>query len=212
MGFVVAARKRLAAALVKRPNAGAEFKLAFDYWAAARDRVAARVSLGPELAEVGLVLYYLWQVEPRNRDWRRTVRSPVNWKLLKDCAEITLHGSRFQQDPFYRYVLGLSLAHNGEWASAKFVFGENRKMGLPNDTLHVPRCYFLHAEGIPSHLQGRLNTGATSDYFKATDIQQDFEVARGERWPRISGIQYAYVTFSFAGPRATVSENACRTG
>jgi len=210
MGFVVAARRRLAAALVKRPNAGAEFKTAFDYWSSSRDRVLTRTSLAPELAEVGLVLYYLWQIEPRNREWRRTVHAPINWKLMKDCAEITLHGFRFQKDPFYRYLLGLSLAHCGEWASARVVFQENRKLGLPNDTLHVPRCYFLHAEGNPAHLQGRLNAGATSDYFNATDIQQDFEVARGERWPRNSGIQYAYVTFSFAGPRATRSETACR--
>ena len=208
-GFVVAVRRRLAVAM-RKDEAGTEFKAAFEYWNEVTGRVRESASVAPELAEVGAVLYYTWRVEPRSQTFKRNVNSPIEWDLLRSCAETTLQGPRFSKDPFYRFLYGLSLAQLNDWPSANAVFQQNRNLGVANDVLHAYRAYFLHPDGKPWQLQGKVNAGATSNYFRPSNIPHDFEVVRNSAAPARGGLQWAYLVFSFAGPRATQSDQACK--
>ncbi len=207
-GFVLATRSLLAKAIGRR-DSGSEYREAFAYWSASKAKVEKETSISPELAEVGLALYFSWQVEDRSRHWKKTTRSPIDWALICECAEVTLRGRRFQRDPFYRFLYALALAHQQKWQEAHSLFQENRKLHLPPETLHTPRSYFLHPDGAPWRIQGRVTQGASRRYFHFEELQQDFETHPRERLRVDNKIVHAYVVFSFAGPMVTTSDRLC---
>ncbi|MCC6525916.1 MAG: hypothetical protein IT373_24930 [Polyangiaceae bacterium] len=210
VGFVVATRRRYSAA-IGTADSGRIFKDAYSYWTRARDLVlASGAEITPELAEVGLMLYFAWQVYPRSRKRIRTAHSPVEWGMMKELARRTLLSPRFGRDPFYRFLEGMCLCQKSEWGAAELAFAENRRLGLPNDVLHAPRAYLLHPEGMPWKIQGHLKPGASVGYFDAPDLHHQFQVTKTEAWPKGSAVLHAFVVLSFAGPRATRTEDLCR--
>jgi len=209
LGFTLETRQLFSDATVGA-NRGPEFKRAFDYWLSAQAKIQSKgAELTPEFAEVGLHVYNTWQVHPRSHEWKRTPRDPVLWPLVASLCERVLSSDRYRGDPFYRYLYGLALAHKGDWRNANIVFEENRRLQIPGDTLHTPRSYLLHPEGIPWKVEGNVKQGATELYFNAIDQRQSFIANRTEHWPRAEALTHAYVVFSFAGPKATRSERAC---
>jgi hypothetical protein len=197
--------------VIGRLDAGTTYKEAFDYWCSARKMIAdSGAELSPELAEVGLVLYYSWQIYPRSRKRMRSNNTPVQWDMVKELVERALLSPRFGRYPFYRFLQGMCLCHLSEWGPAEMAFAENRRLGLLPDVLYAPRGYLLHPEGTLWKLQGQLKGGASGDYFDALDLRHQFVVTRNENWPKGSAAIHAFLVFSFAGPRATRTEDLCR--
>ena len=127
---------------------------------------------------------------------------------LKENAERTLASPRFQDDPFYRYILGLSCAHLSDWSTANMLFERNRRL-LANDVLHPFRDYLLNSGGTLWRVQGRIQTGATKSFFQVDDLHFQFRMRVKDRWPTSSSVFHAYIVFSLAGPMATTGDAVC---
>jgi hypothetical protein len=150
-------------------------------------------------------VYYDWQVRPRSIGEKKSMTSGLQWDMVELCSRITLASERYHDDPLYMYMRALALAHMDKWAEAELTFERIRRMRLATPVLYLPRDYLLGSSGAPRRVQGRIKPGATEAYFVSDDLGRSWRVDRASHW-RSQEIQHAYVCFSFAGPRATLSE------
>ena len=197
-GFVLCARKLFTQAAAT--SRGKEYKKAFEYCQVAMNKCKlAGQTPAASLCEIALHIYYNWQVQ------RSTISSSgqtIYWELIRDHSLGALRAPGAYQEPFYKYLYGLALAHLNEWADARVIFTELRQLGMPKDVLWEPRDYLLNPEGGLRSLQGVMKAGAHGLFFYSEDLHLDFPADRHDDWPRPDEITHANIRFAFGGTTA----------
>jgi hypothetical protein len=160
----------------------------------------AGVLLSPSLIEVALHIYYRWQIQRAQMSGLGTGR--IEWHRVCELGRTLLISPTSNNDPFYKYLHGLALAHLGEWSQAQAVFADLRNAGLFRDYLWEPRDYLLGEEGGRRRVQGVIKRGGAEPYFYSEELHADFHVEKNQQWPREGEIAHAHIRFSFGGTRA----------
>jgi hypothetical protein len=160
----------------------------------------AGVLLSPSLIEVALHIYYRWQIQRAQMSGLGTGR--IEWHRVCELGRTLLISPTSNNDPFYKYLHGLALAHLGEWSQAQAVFADLRNAGLFRDYLWEPRDYLLGEEGGRRWVQGVIKRGGAEPYFYSEELHADFHVEKNQQWPREGEIAHAHIRFSFGGTRA----------
>jgi hypothetical protein len=192
-GFVLAARKLFAAAQEKNKK----FDVPYNYCALAMEKIrAAGANPSIPLSAVTAQIFYHWRVR------RQTVSGTgtIDWDVLRDLSRPIVASSPLQQDPLYKHLYALSLAHLGNWAEANALYTQLRQVGIPPHVLWVPRDFLLNEKGGVRTVQGVIREGNNRDYFYSEDLGTDFYLDRKGRWPRTGEIAHGAIQFSFGGP------------
>jgi hypothetical protein len=193
-GFVLVARKLFLSAIDK--NKGSIFKKALDYCQMVENRVRGEgLTPLPALYEAALHIIYRWQIQ-------RAQVSPlgfrIEWERVERYSRAVLTAPALASDPFYKYLFGLSLAHQGDWQQSNAVLSDIRNSSVVREFLWEPRDYLLGDMGGPRKVQGEMRRPANDLYFFATD----FYTERNREWPREKEIAHAFIRFSFGGTKA----------
>lgn len=195
-GFVLAARKRYTIARQRNKK----YDVAFAYCTGVIDRIAGAGHVpSPSLHAILVKVYYQWKV----RRQLMSGNSPIGWDILRDHCSQVLSSSAYANDPLYRYIYGLALAHLGSWAEAGALFAQLRQENIPGHILWTPRDYLLNENGGIREVQGVIRAGPHRDFFNCEDLGTDFHIDRRSRWPRAGEIAHAAIQFSFGGFTAT---------
>ena len=197
-GFVLAARQAYQHAVSRQK--GGDFNKAFTYYKQCVDTVSKKgIQPLPGLSEVGLHIYYDWQV-------RRRMMSgggdPTNWKFLRDTSASALQSASLTAEPFCKYVHALALAHLGAWPEAKAIFAEFRQSRLPRYVVWTPRDYLQYSGGGLRQVQGTMKPGASDSFVYVEELGTDFHASRDGNWPKEDETVHAYIRFSFGGVTA----------
>jgi hypothetical protein len=196
-GFVLVCRKLFQIASEK--NKGNLFNDAFNYFTKAAGFVVQKeILVRPELAQVGIDIYYHWRV---NR-YSGATTDPIRWDFLADTTITALKSPTLLRGCFYRFVRALSLAHLGRWPESLALFNEIRQGAEARDQLWKVRAALLSSNGERARVQGIIKETAGKKYLHVESLHQDFYTNREEAWPKNEEIAHAYILFSFAGPRA----------
>ncbi|MCA9606195.1 MAG: hypothetical protein KC619_11400 [Myxococcales bacterium] len=126
----------------------------------------------------------------------------VDWDRVAMLASEAAKGSGHRGTVFYTYVHALAQAHRSEWTDSDAVFHQHRQIGLPASVLWKNRDFLLDANGNPLQVQGDIRVGSQRKYLSVEELQRDFRVDFGTRWPEQGNIAHAYIAFSFGGPLA----------
>jgi hypothetical protein len=192
-GFVLVARKLYASAQLKNKK----FNAAYFYCHEVMERIVA-VGETPSASffAVAAQIFYHWRVR------RQTVSGTgaIDWQVLRDLCHPVVSSQRHKQDPLYKHMYALSLAHLGNWAEANALYGQIRLAGIPPHVLWIPRDFLLNETGGVRTVQGVMRSGANREFFFAEDLGTDFHVDRKGRWPRTGEIAHGAIQFSFGGP------------
>jgi hypothetical protein len=100
------------------------------------------------------------------------------------------------------YIHALTLAQLDRWDQADAFFTRIRQLHLPAEFYWAPRDFLLDKAGLRRLVQGKITQGAERDFFFADDLQKDFQVDRRSSWQPHGQADFAYILFSFGGPRA----------
>lgn len=204
-GLVCAVRNIARAAPHGSP--GAALRSAYTKWKE-YETLVADVGMAPELAEVGALIYYQWQVRPRSRAKKAASTLSMDWSTLQRSANRALAGERFKDDPFIWYLYGLASFHLAAYGDAQRAFEHNRLTRMHHGDQRALRDYLLTQDGSLARVQATNRT-------KAAGTSMRVEVAKGygavrvlesDGWPKGSAVVPCYVVFSFEGPLATLSE------
>jgi hypothetical protein len=192
-GFVLVARRLFAAAQEKNKK----FDVPYSYCAGVMERIAA-AGASPSIAlyAVTAQIYYHWRV-------RRQIYSgtgTIDWDVLRDLCHPIVSSSPLQQDPLYKHIYALSLAHLGRWQESNALYAQLRQVGIPPHVLWVPRDFLLNEKGGIRTVQGIIRGSSNRDYFYAEDLGTDFYLDRKGHWPRAGEIAHGAIQFSFGGP------------
>ena len=201
-GFALAIRKRTSE-ILGQADKGSKYHEAFTHWQRYCDLVGGVDALSPELAEVGLTLYYEWQIRPRSVQEKEAGTGGLKWDLLEKTAKAALASDRYRNDPLYTYIRALALAHLDRWDEAELLFGRIRRLKMRPAMLHHARDYLLAPYGTPRKVQGKIKPGASQTYFSAADIIRTFPADLSSPWGT-QDVHHAFIVFSFAGPKATL--------
>ncbi len=204
-GFALAIRKRMAE-LLGQADMGSKYHDAFTHWQRYCEIVGGLDALSPELAEVGLALYYDWQIRPRSVRSKKASGAGLKWELIESAARMTLGSDRYKDDPLYSYLRALALAHMDRWDEAELAFGRIRRLKMNPSVSYQPRDYLLAPFGTPRKLQGRLKPGASQAFFVSDDLKRSFPADLSSPWGT-ADVHHAYLVFSFSGPKATLDEH-----
>ncbi len=194
-GFVLASRKLFAIAQAKNKR----FETAYSYCQSAIIKVEEkRVAVSPALHAAAAEIYYRWRVQ------RQLISGTIkiDWAWLRGHLEKVLASSQYAEDPLFRYIYAITLAHLGIWPAANALFAQLRQAGVPNHVLWAPRDFLLNDTGGIRWLQGVIRSIANKTTLYVEDLQTDFHVGRGGRWPKQGEIALAAVQFFFGGATA----------
>jgi len=182
-------------------GAGRRYKAAFDYCQERMGLVQrASQNVSPALFEIAVQVYYRWQVQ-RNL-FGSNSNEEIRWDLIRDYSDELLLTQERREDPFFRYLRALALAHMGDWAGANIAFTELRQTCQPRHLLHVHRDMLLHRRGGRRTVQGVIRRGHGAQFLHVGELQMDFQLDRASKWPREGEVAHAFIRFSFAGPKA----------
>ena len=198
-GFIFLLRK--AFELARAQDKGNSFRKVYDkYLDVIRMLEAQEIPPTAALYEVGLHIYYYWQVHRAAQGIQGT---RIDWLLLEALAKQVVAGNDPQrQNAFHRFVLALAYAHNGGWNNAEQIFAELRRAGVSRDILWAPRCYLLGDNDKPKRLQGIVKESSTRTFIYVESLERDFHADNTARWPREGEMVHCYLRFSFGGCRA----------
>jgi hypothetical protein len=192
-GFVLVARKLLAVAQEKNKK----FDVAYSYCARVMERIAAAgASPSIPLYAVTAQIFYLWRVRRQTYSGTGT----IDWDVLRDLCHPVVSSSPLKQDPLFKQIYALSLAHLGRWQESNALYAQLRQIGIPPHVLWIPRDFLLNEMGGVRTVQGVIRNGNNRDYFYAEDLSTDFYLDRKGRWPRAGEIAHGAIQFSFGGP------------
>ena len=110
--------------------------------------------------------------------------------------------NRQRQDPLFKHIYALSLAHLGNWSDSNALYGQLRSGDIPPHILWTARDFFLNEAGGVRTIQGMMRLGANREFIYVEELETDFHVDRKVKWPRTGEIAHASIQFSFAGPTA----------
>jgi hypothetical protein len=194
-GFVLVVRKMFALAMDK----GKKFDRPFVY---AQRKIGEVETAGetpsPALVGVAAEVYYSWQMQRV----KFGAAGGINWRLLADYTSTLLAGTDLAQEPFYRYLNGLSLAHLDDWPEATAAFAQLRKGGLPRHVTWARQDQLRDDEGNVRVVQGTVKEVGDRRYLFVEQLQRDFYASRTGRWPRPGQIAFATIDFTYSGPTA----------
>jgi hypothetical protein len=192
-GFVLVARKLFGAAQEKNKK----YDVAYSYCAGVIEKIeAAGASPSVPLYAVTAQIYYVWRVRRQTYSGTGT----IDWDVLRDLCHPVVSSSPLKQDPLYKHIYALSLAHLGKWPESNALYDQLRQVGIPSHVLWVPRDFLLNEKGGVRTVQGVIRTGTQRDYFYAEDLEMDFYLDRKGSWRRAGEIDHGAIQFSFAGP------------
>lgn len=198
-GFVLVARKMFSHAQERNKK----YERPFAY---AQGRIQAVREAGeipsPSLIAAAAEVYYYWLVQ------RVRPGSPqaINWRMLADYSAVLLAGTDYANEPFYRYLHGLSLAHLNEWPTAVAAFSQLRKGGLPRHAMWARQDQLRDGDGNVRIVQGTIKESGDRLYLYVEQLQRDFHASRAGRWPRPGLIAFATIDFTYSGPTAYPSD------
>ena len=197
-GFALVSRKIFMVASAS--NKGSDYKDAFEYCQQTMDRVRAETSEPiRSLFEVALHIYYKWQITSGHQNFY----DEIDWNMVRDYTAVILRQPEGRNDPLYKYLHALALAHLNRWADANLLFLQLRQSGLPHEVLYAPRDLLLEPKGGYRRVQGTVKQAADRPHLHVEELHQDFQIERRGKWAKDGGIVHAFVQFAFAGPVAT---------
>ena len=194
-GFVLAARKLYATARIKDKK----YNDAFSYCLHVIERITEAGAVpSPALHTVVVQIYYQWKV----RRQMMSGNSPIAWDTLRDHCFRVISSAEYQNDPLYKHIYALSLAHLGKWSEANALYSQLRQANIPGHILWTARDYLLNETGGIRTVQGVMRSHANRDFLFCEDLGTDFYVDKKSRWPRAGEIAHAAIQFSFGGQTA----------
>lgn len=197
-GFIIAARYKYKNAI--GANKGTDFNNAFQYCLDVMDLIQnSGDTINSAMYEVALNIYYHWRV-------RRAILNPstekIDWNLIFDYAKSVLRANHLQNDPIYKYLIGLALSHLGRWVEGKAVFAQIRGMKIQKHIAAEPRDFLLSEKGKIRRVQGTVRRVNTNVNFYVDELGLDFIALNPYHWPKDGLTTHGYIQFSFNGPCA----------
>lgn len=196
-GFLVVIRKLYSLAVGQ--DQGKRFNTAFSYYTEICDRIVrAGCDIATELHEVGLQIYYHWQV--RNRVLSGGA-SPIDWNFILTKSNNILHSLKYTRSPIAMYLSGIAQAHLGSWDLSLASFSAIRGLGISNEVLWEPRDFLLNPNGGMRKVQGTIKV-TNRTYLHCEALRTDFRCDDAVNWPSNGAIAHAHIQFSFGGMTA----------
>jgi hypothetical protein len=197
-GFVVVARRRLTG--TREKGKGRDFKALYDYVLACRQKVRDEGRyVDRRLSQIQAEVFYWWRI---HRAMLSPIDIEINWHELLTILNEIVTSDAIEQQSFFYFLQGLSLAHLGDWDSANAVFARLRQSQLPPHVLWLPRAFLLNPKGGRKTVQGTVREYGGRIYLDVGELRQNFLVEKRDRWCAPGEIDHANIMFCFGGTRA----------